>query len=244
MPQANPKKDYYDILGVEEDASQEEIKNAYKRLAKKYHPDRSDESNAEEKFKEIGEAYAVLKDPDKRKKYDQYRKYGQSPGQSGFQFDAEGFDFFDLFQQVAGGPGGRGRRQRRGRQRRGGVNEEIFEEVFGGGGFGNGPGGGGRSRVQWGAGRQPRDTASERPSRVVELERRIPLKLALLGGKLKVRTPEGEMVKLTIKPGTQPGDKLRVPNKGGRGRDLIVKLDVKIPKNLSEEQKRVIREHF
>ena len=64
-------KDYYKILDVERNASQSDIKKAYRRLARKYHPDVSKEPDAEERFKEIGEAYAVLKDPEKRVAYDQ-----------------------------------------------------------------------------------------------------------------------------------------------------------------------------
>lgn len=78
-------KDYYKIMGVERGASPEEIKRAYRRLARKYHPDVSKEANAEEKFKELGEAYEVLKDPQKRTQYDQYGEYwkhqGQQPGE-------------------------------------------------------------------------------------------------------------------------------------------------------------------
>lgn len=67
-------KDYYKIMGVNQDASEKDIKMAYRRLARKYHPDLSKESNAEERFKEMGEAYEVLKDPAKRAEYDQYLK--------------------------------------------------------------------------------------------------------------------------------------------------------------------------
>ncbi|MDD1736466.1 MAG: DnaJ domain-containing protein, partial [Methanothrix sp.] len=65
------KRDYYEVLGVPKDSSEKDLKGAYRKLAMKYHPDRSEEPDAEEKFKELSEAYAVLSDPEKRKKYDQ-----------------------------------------------------------------------------------------------------------------------------------------------------------------------------
>lgn len=74
-------KDYYKIMGLSRDASQEEIKRTYRKLARKYHPDVSKEANAEENFKEVGEAYEVLKDPEKRAKYDQYSQYWQTRGE-------------------------------------------------------------------------------------------------------------------------------------------------------------------
>lgn len=245
VPQANPKKDYYEILGVDEDADPETIKKAYKKLARKYHPDRSDEADAEEKFKEIGEAYAVLSDPEKRQRYDQFRQYGRSPGSSGFQFDAEGFDFFDLFRQATGA-GSTGGRQ-------GGAGRSPFEDLFGGGSRSGGNGG--RVQFQWGPSGGRTQAGPTRGggagragpragSREQTITRRIPLKLAVLGGKLKVKTPRGKTVKLTVDPGTQPGTRLRVPDQGRGGRDLVVELDVKIPDNPTEEQRRAIRENF
>ena len=74
-------KDYYKIMGIDRGASQDEIKRVYRKLARKYHPDVSKEANAEESFKDVGEAYEVLKDPDKRAKYDQYGQYWKTQGQ-------------------------------------------------------------------------------------------------------------------------------------------------------------------
>ncbi len=101
-------KDYYAILGVPRDASPEEIKRAYKKLARKYHPDINKEPGAEEKFKEINEAYAVLSDPEKRKIYDQYgtAKAPPPPPPGGWRWEtAEGVgveDFSDFFKSLFG----------------------------------------------------------------------------------------------------------------------------------------------
>ncbi len=104
------KRDYYEVLGVSKTATDAEIKSAFRKLAKKYHPDVSKEENAAEKFKEAQEAYAVLSDPDKRKKYDQFghsafQNNGGSAG--GFQ-GFNGFDFGDMgdiFDDILGGFG-------------------------------------------------------------------------------------------------------------------------------------------
>ena len=99
-------KDYYEILGVSKDASQDEIKSAFRKLAKKYHPDINKEKGAEEKFKEIGEAYSVLSDEQKRKQYDQFGSAafdGSQGGYGGFEgFDASSFDFGDIFDNIFG----------------------------------------------------------------------------------------------------------------------------------------------
>ncbi len=114
------KRDYYEVLGVSKTASQDEIKKAYRGLAKKYHPDMNPgDKEAEAKFKEANEAYAVLSDEDKRQKYDQFGHAAFDPaagggsGFGGFGGFEGGFDFGDIFSSFFGGGGGRSRTSRR-----------------------------------------------------------------------------------------------------------------------------------
>ena len=113
------ERDYYEVLGVARDASPSEIKKAYRKLAMKHHPDQNpDDPKAEERFKEIGEAYEVVSDEEKRAAYDRYGhaafKNGGGGGRGGFH------DPMDIFNQFFGGRGGGG--------------ESIFDDLFGGGG--------------------------------------------------------------------------------------------------------------
>jgi molecular chaperone DnaJ len=112
---ATKKRDYYEVLGVGKTAGQEEIKRAYRKLAVKFHPDKNpDDPHAEEKFKELGEAYDVLMDADKRAAYD---RFGHDAFTQGAGFRGGFHDPFDIFREVFGGGGG------------------IFETFFGGGGM-------------------------------------------------------------------------------------------------------------
>ena len=135
------KQDYYQVLGVEKSASDAEIKKAYRVLAKKYHPDMNPgDKEAEQKFKEVNEAYAVLSEPEKRQKYDQFGHAAFDPaagGGSGFGGfgDFGGFDFGDIFSSFFGGGGGGSSSRRRGPMRGSDVLTRLtisFEEAVAG----------------------------------------------------------------------------------------------------------------
>ena len=113
---AEQKRDYYEVLGVEKNADESAIKKAYRVLAKKYHPDMNPgDAEAEKKFKEASEAYAVLSDPEKKRQYDQYGHAAFEGGAGGFGgFDFNGADFGDIFGDIFGDFFGGGRRGSRG----------------------------------------------------------------------------------------------------------------------------------
>ena len=102
------KRDYYEVLGVSKNADEKEIKSAFRKLAKKYHPDVSKEPDAAEKFKEAQEAYAVLSDEQKRSQYDQYGHAAFDQMNGGAGFDFSDFDFSDIFSELFGGAFGGG----------------------------------------------------------------------------------------------------------------------------------------
>ena len=182
-------KDYYDILGVGKSASEDEIKKAYRKLAKKYHPDvNKGNKDAENKFKEISEAYAVLSDKEKREQYDRLGKEAFSAGGAGGPFG--GFDF----SQFMGGAGARGRRSA-GSGRRTTVDfTEIFGDLFGGGGGGfEGQGVGGSD---------------------IESETTIDFGDAIRGTTLDLRFSDGRTVKVKIPDGVADGQRVRLRGKG------------------------------
>jgi curved DNA-binding protein len=217
-------KDYYATLGVKKDAGQDEIQKAYRKLARKYHPDVNKDPKAELKFKEIGEAYEVLKDPEKRQKYDQFGKDWNRARQTGapppgwenihFDFGGGGFDFGDL-----GGMGGGGDRF-----------SSFFEMLFGGGGPGGrrgagtaGPGGFGGFAPQAGG----------------NTEATLPLTLeeALRGGTREIAITDpstGQRRNLSVKipAGVRSGQKIRLGGQGGPGfggaaaGDLLLKVEI------------------
>lgn len=135
------KRDFYEVLGIQKGASEDEIKKAYRKMAMKYHPDKNPgDKEAEEKFKEANEAYAVLSDPDKKSKYDRFGHAGVDPN-AGFGGGGAGFggfggfeDIFDMFGGGFGGFGGRGARRngpRKGNDLQKSITIEFTEAIFG-----------------------------------------------------------------------------------------------------------------
>jgi len=190
------EKDYYDILGVKKSASADEIKKAYRGLAKKFHPDKNKgNKEAENKFKEISEAYAVLSDTEKREQYDRLGKEafrGGGPGGNPFAGGANPFSGFD-FSQFTGG-GGRARGARRPAGGAGGFTD-IFSDLFGGGGgFEPGPERGGD----------------------LEAELTIDFRDAILGTTMDL-VINGKGVKVKIPEGVSDGQRIRLRGKGAPG---------------------------
>lgn len=186
-------KDYYKILGVEKTASQADIKKAYRALAKKYHPDKNKgDKTAENKFKDISEAYEVLGDKDKRTQYDQlganWRQFqhGGRPGGGQYQgYGGGGFSQEDINEMFGGGAGG--------------GFSDFFQQFFGGGG-GFGQAAGGRTRAHKGHDYQ------------AEME--ISLEEAY-NGTSRLITTDKQQLRITTKPGVADGQTLRIKGKGG-----------------------------
>ncbi|MBX8466338.1 DnaJ C-terminal domain-containing protein [Deinococcus sp. RIT780] len=204
-------KDYYDVLGVSRGASEADIKSAYRRLAKQYHPDKNaGDEKAAERFKEIGEAYAVLSDPEKRQVFDQFGHTGQVPpgyggpgAGGGFQGgDFSGFDpgqFSDFFQGLFGQTGRRGGA---GQGFPGGAQVNL-EDLLGGGGMG-----GGRRFVQ-----------------NVEGELQVTLAEAFSGSD-EVINVDGKRLSLRVPAGTRDGARLRLAGQGPGGGDVLLTIRV------------------
>ncbi len=212
--------DYYKILGVPKDIAQKDVKKAYLKRAKQFHPDlHPDDPKAKAKFQALNEAYDVIGDAEKRKKYDQYGEQWREADQfqGGFQGSAggspfEGFDF-------SGFQGGSGF-------------SSFFENLFGarGGhasGFSGGFGGFGNQKAQ------PAETQASMT---------IDMYTALLGGEVMVGLGDGQKLRLKVKPGTQPGTKVRLRGKGQGGTDLILTYNVTLPTTLNDRQRQLLEE--
>jgi len=212
-------KDYYQTLEGPREASSDDIQKAYRRLARKYHPDISREPDAESRFKEIAEAYEVLKDPDKRQRYDQFgqawkaRSTGAAPppGFEGFSFD------FGDFQGAPFGSAPSGF-------------SSFFEMLFGQGAgrAGNGP--------AWGTWKGDGRGGWARPGANQEVVLRLRLEEAARGGvrELALLQPDGETrkVRVNLPRGVRPGQTVRVPGRGESGRgggpagDLMLRIEL------------------
>ena len=194
-------KDYYEILGVEPSAGEAEIKTAYRRLARKYHPDVSKEAGAEEKFKSVNEAYEALRDPQKRAAYDQLRTRGYRPGDEvqpppgGFgQGGAEGFDFDEIF---AGGGAAGGF-------------SDFFEELFG------------RRRAEQGYG-QSQGGRRAQPRGDTRAKLAVPLEAVYNGTSVRIGV-NGKALDVRIPKGIKPGQVIRLAGQGSHG-DLLLEVE-------------------
>ena len=200
-------RDYYEILGVERTASEDEIKKAFRKLALKYHPDRNkSDPQAEEKFKEVNEAYAALSDPEKRQQYDRFGHQAFSQ-----QFSQEdlfrGTDFESIFSDLGMG-----------------VNGDLFSRLFGRGGQGGGRGGFRTFRFESGGpqgfggfpgGFGPDPGMGSQPfgGLDADAELEIPLEIAINGGDLDVNIG-GRNVNVKVPKGIEDGKKLRLKGLG------------------------------
>ena len=224
------ERDYYDILGVARGASAEQIKKAYRGLARKYHPDvNPGDKSAEAKFKEAQKAYDVLSDPEKRKLYDQFgtaafEGIGAGPRSGAAEWAAQAggphFEEFDFSQFFGpGGPAGAGPHVGVGAGIVGdeaeGLGPGLFDDLLG--------------RIRGGR-RGPR------PGRALEAELTIPFLTAVRGGETTIELDRGgghrETLAVKVPPGTEPGARLRLKGrgtpapKGGTPGDLIIHVDV------------------
>ncbi|MGN0859737.1 MAG: DnaJ C-terminal domain-containing protein [Stenotrophomonas sp.] len=195
-------KDYYATLGVEPGAGDAEIKTAYRRLARKYHPDVSKEAGAEDKFKGINEAYEALRDPEKRAAYDQLRSQGYRPGDEvnvppGFGGGgAGGFDFGDIFSGGAGGGAG--------------GFSDFFESIFRqqrGGGRAGGAGFGGAA-----------------PNQDTRARFAVPLEAVYAGDSRRI-TVNGRQLDVRVPKGIRPGQVIRLAGQGNGGGNLLLEVD-------------------
>ena len=204
--------DYYKILGVDKNIPQKDVKKAYLKRAKQFHPDlHPDDPKAKAKFQALNEAYDVISDPEKRRKYDQYGEQWRQADQMSGGYGAGGGSPFEGFDFSSFGKGGGGF-------------SSFFDSLFGGGasGFSN------FSRQQG-----PQESQASVT---------IDMYTALLGGEVIVALQNGTKLKLKIKAGTQPGSKVRLRGKGHGGADLIITFQVSLPTTLSDRQRMLLQE--
>lgn len=205
-------RDPYEVLGVSRNATPEEIQKAYRKLSKKYHPDRNPgDKQAENAYKEVQEAYEILNDPQKRADYDRYGFAGPPPGGFG-----GGFGNFGQGEQVHLDPE---------------MAEELFRRFMGG--FGGGFGGFGFSNLEDLLGGPRRRSGTGTRTRVratptmepVETEVSIPFLTAALGGTVPVRVGE-RLIEVKVPAGIEEGKKLRVPAEATGGPEVLLKIHI------------------
>ena len=275
-------KDYYKILEVSQNASKEEIKKAFKRLAKKHHPDiNKGDKKAEERFKEVSEAYEVLGRDDERRKYDDARSGRGSFRFEGFSKDGPFGDFFysssgsasDMFSEIlknfnfgssrdgstgfSGFDSLFGSRSNRGGQHAAARKVPLITAMAGGKVQVSGLPGGTQTldipagsangsiiqvKTSSGSMKLKLEIEDEHPFKVkgdnIETTICVNIAQAVLGSKIKLKDPRNQDFILTIPAGSQNGDALRLRGLGLPGGDLLVKIEVAIPKNLSDEEKK------
>lgn len=228
--------DYYKILGVSKDIPQDELKAAYRKRSKQFHPDlHPDDPKAKAKFQMLNEAYDVLSDPNKRARYDQYgeqwNSMGGAGGNGGGSYDNP-FGGFNPFGGQGGGDPFGGFEFNFGN----GGFSDFFSELFSG------------IKNQRTASRKRSSGGNARQSGSTDAESAITIDMyqALLGDEI-ILTVGDEKLRLKLKPGIQPGSKIRLKGKGnpmanGSRGDLILTLNVSLPVNLSENQKSLLQQ--
>jgi len=204
-------KDYYKVLGVAKKATQPEIKKQFRKLAIKYHPDKNpDDQKAEQKFKEINEAYEVLGDPEKRKKYDElganWKQYDQFKNAGFDNGRRQSYQYSGDFNDFFGGSGG--------------GFSDFFNAFFGGGGFGSTGSAFGRQ--------SPFGESRARPkTRAATARGKLNLTFEeAFSGVSKTIQIDGKRIRLNIGAGAKDGQKLKVKGKAPGGGDLIIELNV------------------
>ena len=221
-------KDYYNTLGVSKSADEKEIKKAFRKLAQKYHPDKNpDDAKAEQRFKEVNEAYTVLSDAEKRRHYDRFGSQWENHTRSGGNTQ-------DFWQQWGGAANG-GMGGSRGRT----MSPEEFERMFGGGGMGGGgfsdffqtlfTGGMGAP----GQGQPYRQSAQQRQVPRTEVPVQISLEEAYTGASRQLASNTGTRFEVTIPAGVKTGSKVRV--KEPDGGTIYLKIEVARHEDFSRE---------
>jgi len=199
-------RDYYEVLGVKRNATEEEIKRAYRNLARQYHPDRNPgDKQAETRFKEVQDAYDVLSDKPKRAQYDRFGFVGPDSGFPGTEPGGPSFHW------GGGGPGGFPQMNPE-------EAEALFSQFFGGEGMPDMKDLFGRGR----SGRTRRGATTRRPATA---EVHIPFATAAQGGPVALQA-DGQQLEVKIPPGVEDGQTLRLQGQGPGGGDLLLKLRI------------------